>query len=539
MDTGDKQKAFSQNIEFAGDGKQGSGGGTVGEILLVSGQDEIRRVPVPTNDPNDPLNLSKWRKIGVTVTCCWFSVFSLLAISGTGPFMATLYGLYGAQGHSPEEITGLNTYSTMVMAFGALGLLPLAFVFGRRPIFLFAVTLAFVSNITAATSENFRGHFISRIFLGLATGATESLLPLILSDITFLHERSFYFGLYWSVQNCVNSGLLIAISYLVADATWRWFYWLFSITLGVSALLVVFCCPETKFHRSPTSLNGQVIFTDEFGHTQILTDDEAIAAFGSVDGPAEVVAEKKTFAQELKPWSPVTPNGTKVLLGAYLKIFKSFTSPGVIFSLMMSSISLGVGIAITLVYSTVLQESYHWSPKSVGLFNAGVMPACFAAMFYSGWAADKINVWLARRNGGVHKPEHHLVHMIVPGLAGIVGIVLIAVCAERPDKYSAWGMVVGWAIYEFSFTAIIITTTTFAAEVIPENPGAAMVVVVGGKNIVSFGAAQGIIPMVAKFSYLTSFMILLGIFSGICLLGVPVYFLNSRWRKIATRAESQ
>jgi hypothetical protein len=31
--------------------------------------------------------------------------------------------------------------------------------------------------------------------------------------------------------------------------------------------------------------------------------------------------------------------------------------------------------------------------------------------------------------------------------------------------------------------------------------------------------------MVAKFSYLTIFMFLSGIFSGICLLGIPVYFL--------------
>jgi hypothetical protein len=34
-----------------------------------------------------------------------------------------------------------------------------------------------------------------------------------------------------------------------------------------------------------------------------------------------------------------------------------------------------------------------------------------------------------------------------------------------------------------------------------------MVVVVGGKNLISFGAAQGIIPMVSKYSYLTAFMI--------------------------------
>lgn len=286
--------------------------------------------------------------------------------------MATLYGMYGAQGHSAQEITGLSTYPTMVMAFGALGLLPLAFVFGRRPVFLFAVTVAFIANITAATSKDFRSHFVSRIFLGLATGATESLLPLILSDITFVHERSFYFGLYWSIQNCVNAGVLIAISYLVAAASWRWYYWLFAITLGVSTLLVFFCCPETKFRRSPTSLNGQVVYTDDFGHTHILTDPQAIATFSQSDSSTEIDTEKKSFIQGLKPWSPITRSGMEVLIRAYLNIVKSFTSPGVIFSLMAASISLGIGIATTLVYSTVLQEAYHWSPESVGLFNVSI-----------------------------------------------------------------------------------------------------------------------------------------------------------------------
>lgn len=287
--------------------------------------------------------------------------------------MATLYAMYGAQGHSADEVTGLSTYPTMVMAFGALALLPLAFVLGRRPVFLGAVFVAFITNLTAASSKDFNGHFISRIFLGLATGITESLLPLILSDVTFLHERSFYFGLYWSVQNCVNSGLLIAISYLVSAASWRWYYWLFAICLAVSALLVIFCCPETRFTRSPVSLNGQVVLTDDFGHTRVLTGEAAIAAFGDTDGPTHVASEKKTFLQNLKPWSPVAPNALNILGASCMKILKSMSSPGVIFALMLSSISLGVGIAITLVYSTVLQESYKWSPESVGLFNVRIL----------------------------------------------------------------------------------------------------------------------------------------------------------------------
>lgn len=259
--------------------------------------------------------------------------------------------------------------------------------------------------------------------------------------------------------------------------------------------------------RSPTALNGQVVWTDEFGSTHIMTDEEARVQFGEIQEQVVEHKPKKTYIQTLKPWSDVTANGVSVLVNAYIKIAKSATSPAVIYALLVSSISLGVAIGITLIYSTILETGYGWSAASVGLFNAGTIPACFAAMLYSGWMAAKVNIWLAKRNNGVHKPEHHLIHLILPCVTGAIGIGVMAVCADQPKTHSAWGLVVGWAIYQFSFTAILITTTTFAAEVIPENPGAAMVVVVGGKNLVSFGAAQGIVPMVAKFSYMKTLMI--------------------------------
>lgn len=34
---------------------------------------------------------------------------------------------------------------------------------------------------------------------------------------------------------------------------------------------------------------------------------------------------------------------------------------------------LGIGIAVTLMYSTILIERFHWQPKSVGLFNVSVI----------------------------------------------------------------------------------------------------------------------------------------------------------------------
>lgn len=121
--------------------------------------------------------------------------------------------------------------------------------------------------VVAGTSNDFDTHFAARLVLGLATGATESLLPLILSDLTFLDERSFYFGLYWSSQNAINAGFQVALSYMIAASSWRWYYWLFAITLGFGAVTTFFFLPETRFQRPLALVNGYVVYTDDLGHT--------------------------------------------------------------------------------------------------------------------------------------------------------------------------------------------------------------------------------------------------------------------------------
>ena len=40
--------------------------------ILVDAAGSIQRLPVPSNDVNDPLNFTVWEKAGVIVSCCWF-----------------------------------------------------------------------------------------------------------------------------------------------------------------------------------------------------------------------------------------------------------------------------------------------------------------------------------------------------------------------------------------------------------------------------------------------------------------------------------
>lgn len=67
----------------------------------------------------------------------------------------------------------------------------------RRPCFILSATMLCAGCIWAALSgTSFDSHLGARILMGFAAGATESTLPLILSDYTFVHERAKVFGLY-------------------------------------------------------------------------------------------------------------------------------------------------------------------------------------------------------------------------------------------------------------------------------------------------------------------------------------------------------
>jgi len=88
------------------------------DVNLLDEDGNVRRIPVPSADPNDPLNMSKWRKMGVVVTCCWYSIFSLVLVGGAGPILPFFIAEYAPLGYDIEEIVKLTTYPSLVMALG-------------------------------------------------------------------------------------------------------------------------------------------------------------------------------------------------------------------------------------------------------------------------------------------------------------------------------------------------------------------------------------------------------------------------------------
>ncbi|PNS17343.1 hypothetical protein CAC42_7026 [Sphaceloma murrayae] len=510
-----------------------------GDVVLIDSDGNVRRLPIPTNDPNDPLNFPRWKKFVILGCCCWFSIFSLVLVGGLGPILTSFLAVYASEGKGYAEVGELSNYPSLAMACGAFVILPAAIIYGRRPTFLACCAFLMASSFGAANAPNFNTHLACRILQGLATGATESVLPLIVTDIAFLDERGLYYGIYWGSQALVNTGFLIGNSYLVEALGWRWFYWLLGILTSAGLVIGFFALTETKYVRVPVQIGDQVVHTDEWGVTKIMSQEDARREFGIIHETADFeVPPKKSYISELKPWSKPSPQPLKLFIDANVKMLECFTSPAIIWAILLAAIGLGTGIAMALTYSVVLTELYNWSYASVGLINIGVFPGSIIATIYTGWFGDKLNLWLARRRGGVHLPEDTLVQLVPVFFVGLIGIVIYGVTANQPQKYSWWGIVMGWTFYQTANTVILINTTQFAAEAYPKNPGPALTIVIGVKNIVSFGASYGIIPMVVSFNYLIAYMILLAFYMAIFLLGIPVYLYNPRWRQWVAKKNS-
>ncbi|KAJ5481160.1 hypothetical protein N7539_007054 [Penicillium diatomitis] len=522
-----------EDLETHGDGK--------GDDVLVDAAGEIQRLPVPSADPNDPLNFTVWEKTGVIVSCCWFSIMSLSVVGGLGAILGVFFQLYGAQGISSTHIVWLGTFPSLFVGIGNYLILPLGLVYGRRPTAIGSIIVLFVATIGCAVSQTWLQHLCLRCLQGLATGATESLLPLMLSEVTFVHQRGLVFGVYWATQNVVTSALNMASSYEAAALGWRWFYWVYVIAVGAGLILVILGCFETRYQRRAQMVNGQIVVTDQFGVTQVLVGDQAREYMAGLqiedrEIPDEV-RPKKTYIQMLKPWEKPAKNPLRIVLNAWLHMFEAFISPGILYATLLSSVVLGCSVGMSLTYDTVLQQVYGWPAKSVGLINLGGIFGGFGGMLYAGVFGDWFIVRLAKRANGVHTPEHRLILLIFPGFLTVLSLLLYGFTANGGATWG--GPYMGWLLLQIAFVSVLILSTSFAAEAWEKNPGPALVAVVGTKNIVAFGISYGLNPLVSMYSYPAAMSIFAGLSAGIFLLGIPVYFFNPAWRRWQRRREGK
>ncbi|KAF5671098.1 HOL1 [Fusarium circinatum] len=400
---------YAEHTEEPVKGSNAPSGHVEGNALLVDAHGNIRRLPVPSSNPNDPLNWRPWQKWAVIVTCCWFSIMGLALIGGLGPILGIFFQLYGPQGYGPSEIAFLLTLPSLCVGLGNFIILPVALAYGRRPVFLISTVVLLAATICSAAQNSYDGHLASRVMQGIATGASESLLPLMLTEVTFLHERGRVFGLYWTVQNVLSSTMGLTSSYEAAALGWRWYYWVFAILVGAGLILAFLFGFETRFQRP-------------------VRGDE-------IDVPL------KSYAQMLKPWGSSHKTPGQIMWLSLLRMAQSMTSPAILFTVLASSITLACVVDVSLTYDAVLQQ-YGWDPKDIGLINLGGIIGGLLGAAYCTLLGEPFIIWMARRNHGIHKPEHRLIVLMPVAILGFSMLILYGFMATAAFEGggSYWGI---------------------------------------------------------------------------------------------------
>lgn len=88
---------------------------------------------------------------------------------------------------------------------------PFANKYGRRPTYIFSYAIYFACAIWAALDRTYGGFLTARILMGFGSGAAETLAPVTISDLFFLHERGTIMAMYTSFLSVgVAFGMIIS-----------------------------------------------------------------------------------------------------------------------------------------------------------------------------------------------------------------------------------------------------------------------------------------------------------------------------------------
>ncbi|KAF4636494.1 hypothetical protein G7Y89_g1585 [Cudoniella acicularis] len=410
------------------------------------------------------------------------------------------------------EVNRLASFPVLIIGLSNYVLVPLSIAIGRRPVICLCGLLAWTCTLWAGLSQSLESHLAARCIQALGAGAVESLIPLIAQDISFIHQRNRAIGVIWASQGVITLALGIGSSYIVANLSWRWLYFILAILTAASWLMLVAFVPETRWQRTSEEMRG---FSENLrpGERRTPIDPDRY-------GPRTLETELTFF----------TGIRAKDALLSFVEIVESIIFPGVAWIVLLNAVFIGVSLASSQTMTTVLlAPPYSWSFKYIGYSVVAIVIATVFVYLVGSWGADKVSNWITKRKGGVREPEVHLWSLIFPLFCGIFGCILFGVGGTYVYKVHWMAILSGAAFLNFAFLTINIIGSVYCIESYPKWAGPVLVNVAGFRNIIGFAFTYGVTDWVQARGYMGCF----GIYAGaIGLLCLPMPFIWIHGKKL-------
>ncbi|EGX92263.1 MFS transporter, putative [Cordyceps militaris CM01] len=501
--------------------------------------DQVILVPMPTTDPRDPLNLPDWRKLTAIAAICCFGAMAAAAELILGAMLPVFVFLYAGldpklltKVHLPtgvNSLTILNEFpgppiwhiyllgSAPILVIGIANffLVPLAVAVGRRTILLTTGAIAIAGCVGSGFSNSFGVHLACRTIQALGAGTVESLIPFILQDMVFQHQRNAAISVVFATQGLIIAILGIASPYVIGYASWRVLYFATAIAGFVLWVAIFIFLPETKFPRSEDEQQGRPAVPLQPGQSRPELD--------FINYPPRRWADDMRLIRGKPDWG----SGFQAIWDS----IRTFFHPHLFFITMLNSAIIAIGVAAGYTAAPqLLAEPWAWPFYHLGFCLFPVIIAACASFILSGWGADLVANWIAGRKGK-RTPEVQLLNLIFPCLTGLVGCLLFGISGDNPEKYHWMIFLLGLAFIVFAFLATNTIGIVYVLESNPQLAGPSLVNIASFRCLIAFALSFRVSEWIADFGYLKTFIIYAAIVGAFTLFIPIVYIWGAKWRQ--------
>jgi hypothetical protein len=212
-----------------------------------------------------------------------------------------------------------------------------------------------------------------------------------------------------------------------------------SVFAGVNLLAIFFFLPETQYRRiydlkdnsagtkDPIQVTEKEVQSPSNGESieeEVTSPPNGDSAAEKETVPnSESAIPKKSYIEELKPWSKINPDASFIHL--LLRPWPLIVYPAVFFGFLAFATTLAWIVCYVDTAASVFQAPpYLMSIGISGLYNIPAIIGICIGGFIGGALTDWIAERMARRNNGVFEPESRLIALVIPFFLEPIGLIM-------------------------------------------------------------------------------------------------------------------
>ncbi|TEA12921.1 putative MFS-type transporter [Colletotrichum sidae] len=489
-------------------------GSVLGQHASGSDEKDIVLIPRPCEDPEDPLNWTKRRKLLATSCVVMYTI--MIAIPSSAVY-SVVTPIRQATGLSLTDINNGTGIMFLFYGWGCVIWQPFALQYGKRPAYLASLTANIVILATAPMCTTKHTYLASRILLGLFGAPVESLCEISITDIWFAHQRPKYLALYgWGLSLTGKLAPMLS-GFINVGMGWKWTLWWCAIFNGIALVYCFLFMEETNYDRparQPDPDETVILQTraddspaaSEAGEKDVSAADKqqhASTAGHTESETGQVVYPRKTYMQKLGVRDKPRQNR---MLDIALGSFTGFTYPSVVYAgLMYGANNLVWSGVQNATAGTVYTTMYGFSTAGVAAAYAGGVLGTMVGGYYCGKVGRLLTVRLARRNNGVSESEHSL--WLFAASVFLVPFSMLLYGLGVAYHVHWVGLVVSQFALAVNNALAVAGSLGYAIASYPQLSGDMITTCVIIRNTMSFAINYGITPWLDRMGYRDTYIV--------------------------------